>query len=148
MHTPQVNVDPLSPSAGGALCSLLETGSGLVLGGANAAPMNASRITAFGFSHDPTWNETPCTGNAECLIRMTISAYFDNWCEKSKCGRLVIFHGWGNADPAGGDELNPFTVFQQIDITDLDVTFKGIQKNRTVATCSYANPGITFTTQP
>jgi hypothetical protein len=134
--TPVVTLGPL-PTAGGGLCSLLE--NQWTLGGDSGQSMGISRLTAYGFMMDPTWNDTACIDeSSECLVRMDLWAYFDQWCnDRGKCGRLVIFNAWGNAKAAGSGELNPFTQSQTIDIDDLIVTFKDIGKNRTVATCSY-----------
>ncbi len=75
---PEVYIRPLG-YAGAGLCSLLEDEDGWVLDGANKEPMNTSRITAYEFMMDPTWNDTPCVENADCLVRMSLWAYFEKW---------------------------------------------------------------------
>jgi hypothetical protein len=102
-----------------------------------------SRITAYHFSMDSTWNEGQCVGgdsSSSCLVRVRITSYFDHWCnERNKCGRLVLLRAWGNADPGtvAEDQLNPFTVDQEIPIHYLEVHFMGIGKNRGVALCEW-----------
>jgi hypothetical protein len=130
------------------LCDSLSS-YGLVLDGANNtwSETGTSRITTgYEFLMDPTWNDTACVAGADCLVRVDIWAYFDEWCNDRKCGRLVIVHGWITADPADDGDLNPFTDDQSELVSPLTVTFKGIGANSTVATCLYAGSGTYFNT--
>ena len=126
--------------------NIYRLGANLTLGGTNSASIGTSRITSYFVSHDSTWNEGPCVDGAECLVMAKIATYFDDWCENGKCGRLVLFEGWGNVTPADDGDLNPYTDDQWMAIDELNVFFKGIGKNRTVATCTFTNPGITVIT--
>ena len=134
VHAKLGTADAAAGMDGAELFRLL---SDLKLGGANEI-VGASRITSYFLSHDSTWNDGACVdGTSTCLVMSAIWAYFDDWCNNSKCGRLVIFRGWGNVDPAADGDLNPFSDDQEIVLDELEVTFKGIGKNRDVATCSY-----------
>jgi hypothetical protein len=125
------------------LCDLLDN---FVIGGTNAGT-GFGRITRYHFTMDPTWNDGTCTGTEpSCLVRVQMTAYFDNWCSAKKCGRLVIIRGWGNAAAAVEPELNPFFNDQGIDIHDLEIIFKGIGTNRDVAECHWYNSGVQFIT--
>jgi hypothetical protein len=126
------------------LCSLM---GDFLFGGENP-DTGLGRITAYHFTIDPTWNDGFCTGaDPSCLVRVRMTAYFDNWCAGRKCGRLVLVWGWGNAVAAAGTELNPFVNDQLIDIHDLEIFFKGIGTNRDVAHCRwYNNNGVQFFT--
>lgn len=127
------------------LCSLMND---FLIGGSNDGT-GFGQITAYHFTIDPTWNDGKCGGtDPSCLVRVRMTAYFDEWCNGKKCGRLVLVWGWGHADPAaGGTELNPFVNNQDIDIHDLEVFFKGIGTNRDVAHCRWYNSGVQFITR-
>jgi len=137
--------DTVGGKDGEELCPML---ANLTLGGANDEDIGTSRITSYFLSHDTTWNDGPCVDSAECLVMSSIWTFFDDWCDNSKCGRLVIFEGWGNVLPAVDGDLNPFKDDQSIEIDELTVTFMGIGKNRAVATCTFTSPGITVVTEP
>ena len=161
---PRVNVglgepDRIEGQDADTLCPLL---GNLLLGGDNGSIgdeyVGESRITAYHFTMDPTWNDGMCIGeDASCLVRVRITAYFDDWGEGKKRGRLVLFRGWGDAIPAGGNELNPFVNYQEIPIHYLEVHFMGIRNNREVALCEYGGldendrsgeTGITWVADP
>jgi hypothetical protein len=125
------------------LCGGLDN---FVIGGTNDGT-GFGRITRYHFTMDPTWNDGTCTGtDPSCLIRVQMTAYFDNWCNDRKCGRLVIIRGWGHASAADEPELNPFFKDQEIDIHDLEIIFKGIGTNRDVAECHWYNSGVQYNT--
>ncbi|MGD9265431.1 MAG: hypothetical protein PVJ71_06615 [Lysobacterales bacterium] len=138
--------EPADESIGKEASTLCPMLTDFLIGGENPGT-GFGRITAYHFTIDPTWNDSKCGGdNPSCLVRVRMTAYFDDWCDGKKCGRLVLVWGWGHALPAGGTELNPFVNDQVLNIHDLEIFFKGIGTNRDVAHCRWYNSGVQFIT--
>jgi hypothetical protein len=107
-----------------------------------------SRSRSYYYSMDPTWIDGPCYEgsdvDANCNVKVYTQAYFvyDD-CVGRKCGRLVELEGWGHATPIEPDtpgdvlEFNPFLVSQEIDIEEMTIYFRGLGKDKRVATCKY-----------
>ena len=113
-------------------------------------PWNIGRSYMYFASMDPTWNDGACIpGNEQnsCLVKIFISAYFYNDCNAKKCGRYITMEAWGHVEPNPNDppredgkiEINPFSVDQVIDVEELTVNFRGVRRDKVVASCYYNN---------
>jgi hypothetical protein len=116
-----------------------------------------TRLWMYYLSMDPTWNDGPCTVENEtnsCYVKIHISAYFNDDCNTKKCGRLIAMDAWGRVEPnaertdEGKIEINPFSRYQEIDIEEMTVNFKGIGRDKVVASCYYDNMDGSGYTRP
>ena len=135
-------IDLVASGPESPLCNrLLDPANPLAMG----APFSEPALYNFGL--DPNWNEGPCSvdnGMEDCLTRVYTSAVFDESAGK-RTGRLVILEGWGHFPAAASrteDDLiehNPFMQSWQMPIEELTVTFRGIGRDKVVATCFFDN---------
>jgi len=113
-----------------------------------------SPSNAYVYSLDQTWNDGPCINSSDpqapsypdnCLVKVYTQGYF--WTEeddRGKRGRLIELVGWGEVTPYpvllanGIYEYNPFRQCQLIGIDELTVHFRGVGRDKRVASCEYS----------